>query len=64
LLICRNHDIEIVHFALAAGAGDQFKRRDGREHTSTTQAVQVVESLRVSTREVHHDMGVDEVRHQ
>jgi hypothetical protein len=64
LLVRRDHDVEIVHFALAAGAGDQFKRGDGREQASATEAVQVVGGFGVSAREVHHDVGVNEVRHR
>ena len=64
LLIVRNHDVEIGHFALVAGARDQFQRRDGGEHAGAANAVQVVTGLDVSTREIHDHVGVNQVRHQ
>ena len=51
LLVCRDHYVEIVRFALAAGAGDQFKRRDRGEQALLTEVVQVVGGFGISARE-------------
>jgi len=48
LLVGRNQDVEIGHFALVAGAGDQFERRDRREQAIVAEAIQVVGGLGVT----------------